>query len=134
MADRSKTRDAKISFPINCDYKGGIVALGKHGKHLWIKDGQLGVGEFRLTHGIPLKDVAGVEITERSLGGTQGQTLAGLGFGRPGATPASQPKQVTEITVRTKDGQEGLWLVDHRGGDWVRSRLAPTLKEAGISL
>ena len=124
---------------MKCDYRGGITALGKRGKHLWLKDGQLGVGEFRLNHSIPLADVAGVEVNERQVGGSDEQTLMSSGMSpgiayRPGGRPASKPKQITEVTIKTKDGQEGLWLVEHRGADWVRSTLAPALHEAGISI
>ena len=139
MGKKARPGEAKISFPVKCDYKGGIVALGAHGKHLWIKDGQLGVGEFRITRSIPLAVVANVELTERQVGGSGEQTLVASGISSgfahgPGGRPASQPKQVTDITVRTKDGQEGLWEVEHRGGEWVRKKLAPALHEAGISL
>src|ERR1700674_2341556 len=139
MGEKAGPGEAKISFPVKCDYKGGIVALGPHGKHLWIKDGQLGVGEFRITRSIPLAVVANVELTERQVGGSDEQMLVASGTSPgfahgPGGRPASQPKQVTDITVRTKDGQEGLWEVEHRGGEWVRKRLGPALREAGISL
>ena len=139
MGERAGPGEAKISFPVKCDYKGWIVALGAHGKHLWIKDGKLGVGEFRITRSISLAVVANVELTERQVGGSDERMLVATGTSPgfahgPGGRPASQPKQVTDITVRTKDGQEGLWEVEHRGGDWVRKRLAPALHEAGISL
>ena len=139
MTDETAGSTSKISFPVKCDYKGGILALGKHGKHFWIKDGQLGVGEFSLSRSIALGDVARVEVNERQVGGSDEQTLVSAGMSpglayRPGGRPASRPKQVTEITVVAKDGQEGLWEVEHRGGDWVRERLAPSLKSAGIAL
>jgi hypothetical protein len=54
MGEKAGPREAKISFPVKCDYKGGIVALGAHGKHLWIKDGRLGVGEFESLEAFPL--------------------------------------------------------------------------------
>jgi hypothetical protein len=139
MGEKAGPGEAKISFPMKCDYKGGIVALGAHGKHLWIKDGQLGVGEFRITRSIPLAVVANVELTERQVGGSAEQMLVASGTSPgfahgSGGRPASRPKQVTDITVRTKDGQEGLWEVEHRGGEWVRKRLGPALREADISL
>ena len=139
MTDETAVSTSKISFPVKCDYKGGIVALGKHGKHFWIKDGQLGIGEFSLTRSIPLGDVARVEVNERQVGGSDEQTLVSSGMSpglayRPGGRPASRPKQVTEITVVTKVGQEGLWEVERRGGDWVRDKLAPSLESAGIAL
>ena len=130
---------SKISFPVKCDYKGGIAALGQHGKHFWIKDGKIGHGEFSLSHSISLDEVAGAEVNERQVGGSDEQTLVASGVSpgiayRPGGRPASRPKQITEITVRTKDGQAGLWVVERRGGDWVRSKLAQPLKEAGIPI
>ena len=139
MADEAAGSISKISFPVKCDYKGGIVALGKHGKHFWIRGGQLGIGEFSLTRSISLGDVARVEVNERQVGGSDEQTLVSSGMSpglayRSGGRPASRPKQVTEITVVTKDGQEGLWEVERRGGDWVRDKLAPSLKSAGITL
>ena len=139
MSDKTVEEMAKIGFPVKCDYKGGIVALGEHGKHLWVGDGQLGIGEFSLTHGISLDEVSSVEVDERQVGGSDEQTLVASGLSpgtvyRPGGRPASRPKQITEISVRTKDGQTGLWEVEHRGGDWVRGKLGPVLREAGISV
>ena len=86
---------SKISFPVKCDYRGGIIALDRRGKHLWVKNGQLGVGEFRLSHGIPLADVTGVEVNERQVGGSDEQTLMSSGMSpgiayRPGGRPASK--------------------------------------------
>jgi hypothetical protein len=66
MADQSSGTTSGIGFPAKCDYEGGIAALGKHGKHLWIEDGRIGHGELKLTHGISLSDVSGVEILERA--------------------------------------------------------------------
>jgi hypothetical protein len=140
MTDSSAGATAKIGFPAKCDYKGGIAALGKHGKHLWLKDGELGVGEFTPTHSIPLGIVAGVEVNERRVGGSDEQTLDASGVSslgiayRPGGRPASEPRQITEISVTTKDGQKGLWVVEHRGAGWVRGKLAPALSEAGIAI
>jgi len=125
---------SKISFPVKCAYEGGIAALGRHGKHLWIQDGKIGHGEFRLTHGIPLDDVASVEANERQIGGRGIPVQIVPGVPIVKRVPGAAPRQVTEIAVRTKDGQEGLWSVDHRGGDWVRSKLAPALHRAGILL
>lgn len=39
---------------------------------------------------------------------------------------------MTDITVRTKDGQAALWVVEGRQADWVRERLTPVLKQAHI--
>ena len=123
---------SKISFPVKCDYKGAIVALGGHGKHFWIQDGKIGHGEFRLSHSVPLDDVESIEVTERQIGGRGIPLQIVPGVPIVKRVPGAAPKQVTEIAVRTKDGQEGLWLVDHRGGDWGRSKLAPALCQAGI--
>jgi hypothetical protein len=57
MAETPVASAARIGFPVNCDYRGGIDALGNHGKHRWIKDGKLGHGSFTLTHQIPLSSV-----------------------------------------------------------------------------
>jgi acyl-coenzyme A synthetase/AMP-(fatty) acid ligase len=79
--------------------------------------------------------VASVEVTEHEFGGSEGQTLISVGTMKIGAggSPASEPKQVTLITVRTNDGQEPVWEVENKGADWVRDRLTPVLSNAGIS-
>jgi hypothetical protein len=126
-----------IGFPVKCTYQGGHTALGKHGKHLRVEGGNIGYGEFSLTHSIPLDAVASIEVVEDEFGGSEAQTLVGLGTMNVGGprrrgSPASGPKQVTEITVRTKDGQEAVWEVEHRGAEWVRERLTPVLRHARI--
>jgi hypothetical protein len=126
-----------LGFPVKCVYKGGHEALGSHGKHFRIEDGKIGYGEFNLSHSIPLDAVASIEVTEHGFGGAEAQTLVGLGtmniggVGRRG-TPGSESRQVTLITVRTKDGQEPVWEVEHKGADWVRDRLTPVLRKAGV--
>jgi hypothetical protein len=44
VPDETAVDISKISFPVKCDYKGGIVGLGRHGKYLWIQDGKIGHG------------------------------------------------------------------------------------------
>jgi hypothetical protein len=125
----------KIGFPVKCRYRGGHKSLGKHGTHLWINQGSIGYGEMRLTHGFPLSDVSSVDIKEREFGGSDEQIFlaAGVRFGGAGGgPPGSRPKVMTDITVRTKDGQEALWVVEGRRADWVRERLTPILKLAQI--
>jgi hypothetical protein len=134
MADKSVASTSKIGFPVKCDYKGGIDALGRHGKHLWITDGKIGHGEFTLTHEIALSSILGVEVMERTTEGAHAQPMLAAGVHGAHRSPAVKPKQFTEISVRTNDGQVGLWVVERHGGDWVRKRLAPALLEAGISL
>jgi hypothetical protein len=136
-AKSGPAESVSIGFPVKCVYKGGHASLGKHGKHFRIEDGKIGYGEFSLSHSIPLDTVSSVEVSEQEFGGSDAQTLMALGtmnlggVGRRGS-PASKPKQVTLITVRTKDQQEPAWEVDNRGADWVRERLTPVLKQAGI--
>jgi hypothetical protein len=121
-------------LPVTCDYTGRILALGRRGKHFWIQDDKIGHGKFRLTHGIPLDDVAEVTITERQIGGSGIPIQVVPGVPVVKRVRRAGPRQVTEIAVRTKDGQEGLWLVDHRGGDWVKGKLGPQPHQAGILL
>jgi hypothetical protein len=131
----STTDRINIGFPVKCVYRGGHAELGKHGKHFRIEDGKIGYGEFKLSHGIPLDSVASVEVEEHEFGGSKAQTLISMGTVKLGGTrgsPASEPRQVTLITVRTKDGQEPLWEVEHKGASWVRERLTPVLRNAGI--
>ena len=128
--------DVAIGFPTKCTYRGGHSGLGTHGKCFRIKDGDIGVGEFRLTHSIRLDTVASIEVVENAFGGTEGQTFVALGVsgGNPRrlGSPASEPKQVTIITVRTKDGQDPAWEVEGHSADWVRERLTPALRQAHI--
>jgi len=130
-----KPSTVKIGFPFKCHYRGGHKSLGQHGTHLWINQGRIGYGEVRLTHGFPLSDVSSVDVKEREFGGTDARIFvaSGAGFGgvRRGA-PASRPRVMTDITVRTKDGQEALWVVEGRRADWGQKRLRPGLQEARI--
>lgn len=125
-----------IGFPVKCHYRGGHRVLGNHGVHLWIKDGRLGHGQLSLTHSIPLGDVSSVDIVERHEGGSEGkilmaqglaQTLGSGALGGGRGSPGSTPKVVTDVTVRTKDRQHALWVVEDRGGAWVRGRLTGVL-------
>lgn len=134
---KDNTIKVKIGFPVKCHYRGGHKSLGKHGVHLWISQGRIGYGEGRLTHGFPLSEVSSVDVKEREFGGADEQIFiaAGVGFSgahRGGGQAASRPKLMTDITVRTKDGQDALWVVEGRQGDWVRKRLTPALKQARI--
>ena len=92
---------------------------------------------MRLTHSIPLSEVSSVDVEERQEGGSEekflfapglGQGLGPSGYGGGRGPRASSPKTVTDVTVRTKDHQEALWVVDDRGGAWVRERLTPVLR------
>ncbi len=123
-----------IAFPVTCTYRGGIKELGAHGRHLRIDDGRIGHGELSLSHGIPLTEVAAIEITERATEGTPARSMVAEGVHGGGRTPAAKAKQFTDIAVRTDDGQVGLWIVEQRGGAWVRSKLAPALEGSGFSL
>jgi hypothetical protein len=138
MGAESGTKDSvTIGFPVKCVYGGGHTTLGKHGKHLRVEHGRIGFGEFTLSHSIRLDTVASIEVTEHEFGGSDAQTLVGLGtitiggMGRRGS-PASEPRLMTNIIVRTKDGQEATWEVERRGADWVRERMTPVLRQAGI--
>jgi hypothetical protein len=128
-----------ISFPVECKYVGGHSALGSHGHHFRIDNGRLGHGEFRLTHSIPLTDVASITIAQRGVAeSTDGSrylafnALYGEGKGLSGAP--KEPRVTTDISVRTKDGQEARWTVEQRDGGWVHDKLAVVLGEAGIRL
>jgi hypothetical protein len=129
-----KAEEVKITLPVQCTYRGGHTALGKHGRHFWIKDGRVGYGEFHMTHSIPLSDVARVEVAERQLPGSEARTLmtAGNPMGYRGGPHARAPKQVTDIVVWTEDGQAAFWIVEDRSGEWVRDRLRTVLHGAGI--
>jgi hypothetical protein len=127
-----KTESAKIGFPVACEYRGGNLALGKHGRHIWIQNGEIGHGSLRLSHGIPLAGVTSVEVTERQVGGSNAQTLMAFGTLPFTTKHASKPKQITDIVVRTRNGDEALRSVEQRGADWVRNRLTPALRQARI--
>ncbi len=116
-------------------YRGGHASLGTHGRHFRLEDGRLGFGEFKLTHGIPLSDVGSIEVTKEQFGGSEAQTLLSMGTVKLGSTrgsPGSEPAQVTLVTVCTREGQEPVWEVEDRGADWVRERLTPVLRRAGV--
>jgi hypothetical protein len=132
MADEATDLKARIRFPVKCDYKGGISALGRHGKSFWIRNGQLGYGKLSLTHAIPLSSVSSVEVTERTTEGAKARPIMAAGVYGSRRSPAAKPKQFTEINVRTDDGEVGLWVVERHGGDWVRNKLARPLQAAGI--
>jgi hypothetical protein len=122
-----------IGMPVKCVYRGGHAALGSHGRHFRIEGDKLGHGEFSLTHAIPLATVTSIEVTEHQFGGSPARTVVGLGIaGGIRGGSATPPRQVTVITVRTRDGQEPTWEVEHRGGAWVRERLTPVLRRVRI--
>jgi hypothetical protein len=121
----------KFVFPVHCEYRGGNRALGRHGKHFWIEDGHIGHGGLRLTHSLPMTDVASVDVAEREVGGSQVGSLLATGA-TGGGFFTHDAEQVTDITVRTKDGQSAIWVVDQRGADWVRERLTPVLQGYGV--
>ncbi len=129
--------DVKIIFPVECHYRGGNASLGKHGRHFWVKDGMIGHGELGPSHAIPVASVSSIEVVERQVGGSDERTLisAGLAPGilyGPGIRRASPPRQETDITVHTKDGQAALWAVERRGAEWVRAKLSPFMVQQGI--
>jgi hypothetical protein len=128
--DRSEDK-ASVTFPIHCEYRGGNQALGNHGRHLWVEGGRIGHGEFHLAHSLPLSEVASVEVSDRAVGGDEMGTLVALGA-LGGGFFKHDSVQVTDVLVRTKDGQEAAWEVEHRGADWVRGKLAGVLHESGV--
>jgi hypothetical protein len=75
-------------------------------------------------------------VVENTSGGTEPQFFIAFGVSGGGprrlARSGSKPKQVTVITVRTRDGQEPSWEVEGKGAEWVRERLTPALRQAGI--
>jgi hypothetical protein len=127
-----------IRFPVECKYVGGHSALGSHGHHFRINDGRLGHGEFRLTHSVPLSDVVSVTIAQRGIAeSTDGSRMLAFNgvYGGKGLSGAPmEPRVTTDITVRTKDGQEAHWTVEQRDGGWVHDKLAAVLGGAGIRL
>ena len=123
--DKDPGGRAKVTFPIHCRYRGGNTALGRHGMHLWITDGRIGHGELKLTHGVPLAEVQSVEVTERSVGGADVSIIAMPGLPLTRQVPGAAPRQVTEVTVRTVDGQQALWLIRDRGAAGRRSASVP---------
>ena len=132
MAAPVNVSTVRIGPPVRCHYRGGTAALGKHGRHLWIRDGKIGHGEVTLTHGIPLSEVKSVEVSERSFGETDVQIRAMPGLPLNRHVQGAAPKLVTDVVVRTADGHDALWTIENRSSDWVRDRLRPALTEAGI--
>ncbi len=131
---RVAEQTARIAFPVWCVYRGGHRALGAQGRNLWIADGRIGTGLDGLRHAVPLTEVDRVGISDRR-----------VNDGRPGmaqfvADPprssfgGTEVRQLTDVVVRTVDGQEARWLVHHRDAAWVRARLAPALRAAGVAL
>ncbi len=121
----------RFAFPVHCEYHGGNARLGPHGRHLWIADGRIGHGELRLTRSIPLADVISVEVAPRDGGGVGEQALWAPGIAGSGRLPHA-PAVVTDVTVRTRDGQEAAWVVEGHDAQWVRERLTPALAHARI--
>jgi hypothetical protein len=119
---------ANIRFPIDCKYCGGNSTLGRRGRNLWIEDGKVGHGESKLAYAIALSDVSSVDVTERVYGGSRMHAQIALGT----AVHDTTPRVVTDITVRTRDGQEARWVVQEKDAQWVRKRLTPVLQEALI--
>src|SRR5580704_7518910 len=128
MAQRDPRR-VTIGFPVRCSYRGGHQVLGRRGRALRIADGRIGWGVLRLTHGLPLGEVASVEVTERQFGGSPASTLVAFGT-QTGGRPARAPEQLTDVVVTTRDGQQALWVVHRRGAPWVVGKLAPVLRTA----
>ncbi len=121
-----------ITFPIHCRYLGGHRALGGGGRHLWIGSGRIGHGAFRLTRSIPLAEVTSVEVSEREIGGASPKLVYGVGIRTRSWGFSHPPKQVTDVVLRTKDGQEAVWEVVRRGEAWVRHRLSVAIHENGL--
>jgi hypothetical protein len=129
---KGESSSVKIGFPVACECRGGNKALGRRGRRLWIEGGRIGHGELSLTHSLPLAEVASIEVTERGTTGTRASTFASPGL-LPGRNfPKAGPRQFTDVRVHTRDGQTALWIVERRGGEWVRDKLAPALHDAGV--
>ena len=123
--------EVRFTFPIHCEYHGGNEQLGPRGRHLWIADGRIGHGELQLTHAIPLASVTSVEVEPRDGGGVDERALLAMGIAGSGRLRHGAAV-VTDVTVRTRDGQEAAWVVEGRDVHWVRERLAPALAAARI--
>jgi hypothetical protein len=124
---------AVISFPTRCRYLGGHRTLGRRGRHLWIRDGRIGHGFFRLTHSIPLTEVTSVEVSERQIAGSARRMVYAAGVGaRAGGSYRRRPVQITDCIVRTTDAQEAAWEVSRRSEAWVRDKLRVALLESGV--
>jgi hypothetical protein len=132
MSEHSEVDRVRIGLPVRCEYKGGLATLGKHGRNLWIRDGQIGYGELALTHGLELSEVHSVEVTERVFGETDVQIKAMPGLPVTRQVRGAAPKLITDVVVRTRDGLDGIWTVENRSSEWVRDRLRPTLSQASI--
>jgi hypothetical protein len=132
VAEHAEIDRMRIGTPVKCEYKGGLAALGKHGRNLWIRDGRIVHGELTLTHGIPLSEVGSVEVTQRVFGDTSVEILAMPGLPVTRTVRGTAPKLITDVVVRTVNGIDGLWTVEGHSSDWVRDRLRPVLNEAGI--
>jgi hypothetical protein len=132
--------DVHIGFPVGCRYVGGNTALGDHGHGLRIQGDRLGHGEFHLTHSIPLADVTGVTIAQRGAeespaAGPLVVQGSGSPFGLGGVGIHHAPMKITtDVTVRTRDGQEAHWVVEQKGGAWLQDELAGPLRARGIPL
>ena len=123
--------------PRQVSLPGWAQITGHARSHLWISRGEIGYGDLNLTHGIPLSAVSSIDVKEREFGGSDAQAFfsAGVGFGglrRGCGPPATAPKVMTDVTVRTKDGQEALWVVEEHGAAWVRERLTSVLRQVRI--
>jgi hypothetical protein len=79
-----------------------------------------------------LSEVASVEVSEREIGGTSRRLVYAVGLRTRPSTFNHPPKQLTDIVVRTKDGQEAVWEVGRRGEDWVRDKLGAALHGNGV--
>lgn len=123
---------ATITFPVHCRYLGGHRALGGRGRHLWIRTGRIGYGALRLTRSIPMTEVTSVEVSEREIGGANRRVIDAVGVLTRTAAISHPPKQLTDIVVRTKDGQEAAWEVNRRGEVWVRDKLRAALDANGV--
>lgn len=129
-----------IGFPVDCKYVGGNTDLGKHGHSFRIEGDRLGHGELRLSHSIPLTDVASVTIAQR---GTEeppgGGPLLAVGGGGPYGLGGvgiqhAKAKITTDLMVRTVDGQEAHWIIEQRGGAWLQAKLSDVLRSHRIPL
>jgi hypothetical protein len=122
----------RIGFPAKCEYRGVSERLGRRGRRFRMQDGQVGHGTFGFSRAVPLTDVTSIEVSERQVGGAEAQTLMAFGV-QPSVTKhAALPKQVTDITIRTRNGEQARWTVEQRSADWVRERLTPALRQARI--
>lgn len=129
MAGRPMSRSC---FPLSAPTEVATRRSANVGKHFWIEDGKIGHGELRLTHSILLTEVVSVEVTERTYGGSGVRIQIAPGVPVTKRIHGTAPRQVTDITVRTRDGQDASWEIERRGADRVRNKIAPALRQAGI--